>query len=348
MKKILAAILVVILLSALTIPVLAAPGGEDMGTIPMTNIPITLDGIKDDVYNHGLIIHMDQPNNDLEGGSGGGVSYLLWSAEGYLYIFQEVKVHGWLWPENYEMFGMGAEALTYPMNWLLHGTEVSIDFDNEGIAHSKFMGNPADGFFGVHVQDDIGMGMGWFTSVDRASYWLEGHPERYMQTVTRIIDDNNYTVEHRIDLNAFIRDGVATKGPFAPGSELGIHFAAAETLEVFYDAFIGDDNILIHPGWGADVYVHAQIGYFSWDAGVGIESNSEFNYVVLGELIAATTLSTAVDTPADTGDAGDAGSDTGTGGGQRRNEQHGDASALAFMIPGMLAAAAVIFKKARK
>jgi hypothetical protein len=343
MKKIFAVILAVILLSALAVPVIAAPDGENMGTIPMTNIPIIIDGIKDDVYNHGLIVPIDQPNSDAEG-SGGGTAYFLWSADGYLYIFQEFKVNGWHYPANYELFSMGKINTTYSWYWILHSTEISIDFNNEGMSHSKFVAGPTDGFISVHVQDDIGMGMGNFSNVERAVYWLEGSPERYFEAATRIIDDNNYTVEFKIDFNAFIRDGVATKGPFVPGSELGINMMVAEILEVNTDnVLMDDDGFLIWEGWANLPF--SNIAYKAWDTDIGIESRGEFNYLVLGELTAATTLSAggSVDTPADTG--GDAGSDTGSAGGGRTNHQHGDAGAL-FALLGVISFA--VYKRAKR
>ena len=107
MRKILAAIILVALMSAMmAIPVSAGSNnGESIGVIPKTNVPITIDGVKEDVYNNGLIVQVRQPNND-KNGAGGGVAYFLWDDEA-LYIFCEVNVGKFIYPPGYNVAWKG-------------------------------------------------------------------------------------------------------------------------------------------------------------------------------------------------------------------------------------------------
>jgi len=293
MKKLLAMILIAVLMVSVSIPAAAAPDGKNKGTIPMTNANIVIDGVKDDVYNNGLIIKVDLNNGDAKG-SGGGTSYLLWSEDGYLYIFQEFKVSGFIKPTNWELLKYGMEGTTYSWYWLLNSTEISIDFNNEGEAHTKFVAAPTDGFFYAGVQDADGTGLGIFADVDKAAYELGGPAGRYMECVTKIINDNSYTAEFKINLGAFAKDKIALRS-FKEGSQLGIHFMASETNSVSYDLTkLNDDGILIFSGWND--FDLDQANYSSWET-TNIEAHAEFDYVVLGGLTPATTVSEAAPEP---------------------------------------------------
>jgi hypothetical protein len=325
MKKLLAVVLIAILLSALALPVLAAEDGPVLGTVPKTNIPIVIDGIRDEVYNHGLIVPVNlclDSEAHIEAGAGGGTAYLLWDDEN-LYVFFEINVHSIYRPEHWDI-------LTRIQYWELDSAEVGIDFSNEGFEMAKFEACAlSNEFAGVNAAE-FGVD---YTSRRNDSFM-------YLEVATNILSDTRWNAEFKIKMSNFESQRIAPAGFFTEGSAIGINLMITDAHHTSELEIFTDTEEFVRLSWDGFL----QTNYYPTE--VRIFDKDSYPQIFLGPLTAATTLSTAVDTPADTGDA-EGGGDTGTGGG-RTNHQHGDASMLVFVIPGMMAAAAVIFKKARK
>jgi len=124
MRKILSlAFILLLLLSCFSINAFAAQGGKNMGSVPIAS-GIVIDGIKDSLYDQGVVIAVDKVV--ALDATHRGTAWLLWDGAENLYVYAEVK--GKLTPID------PADQKPYPeaMCWLLDSFEVFLDVGNEG------------------------------------------------------------------------------------------------------------------------------------------------------------------------------------------------------------------------
>ena len=153
MKKILTVILVAVMLIT---PVLAHEDNANAGTVPKTVAVPVIDGVKDALYDNGLLVPVRNGHSATpDGGLGGGAdAWLLWDDE-HLYVFMHIDLAGpTLLPDDYD------SRVKFKAQWELTTVEVLIDFSNVADAGSNVCQFRLDdrGFPNV----TIGSGTGYF------------------------------------------------------------------------------------------------------------------------------------------------------------------------------------------
>jgi Domain of unknown function (DUF1083). len=127
MKKILSIVFAVcLIMSAMSVASFAAAGGANFGSIPKTSDAIVLDGIKDAVYDSGLILKVDARGPDSAHGSEPdttttGVVYVVYT-DGFIQIFGEMT-DSTVIPQNAD------KDLGEP--WMTDSLEVFLDYGNK-------------------------------------------------------------------------------------------------------------------------------------------------------------------------------------------------------------------------
>ena len=90
MKKFALAMAAVLVLSVLAIPAFAAEAGASLGDVPQSYTDITVDAVKDDIYESGLKLDISRPLTDGQDETGtSGIGWLLYK-DGWLYEYIEV------------------------------------------------------------------------------------------------------------------------------------------------------------------------------------------------------------------------------------------------------------------
>ncbi len=123
MKKLTALLLITMLLAVLPISVFANSDGASWGEVPLYTGDIDLDGEKDDVYDEGLIVKINNRTDGIKGGATAD-AYMLWGS-GKFYVFFDVN---------------DADIVKYDAarsNWQNEGVEFTLDFKNDGSNRSK-------------------------------------------------------------------------------------------------------------------------------------------------------------------------------------------------------------------
>ncbi|MCL2773332.1 MAG: hypothetical protein FWD71_08265 [Oscillospiraceae bacterium] len=122
MKKTISILIVAILIfSILTVPALAYNANKSFGDVPKSSDAITVDGVKDAIYDQGLQIPLDIDNQYSEGPTATrGNAWLLWQ-DGFLYVFVSVT----------DSYIMAQDADTESNSpWMTDSVEVFLDPDN--------------------------------------------------------------------------------------------------------------------------------------------------------------------------------------------------------------------------
>ena len=90
MKKMTSILVMVIMVLSLAIPAFAGSVGTDYGFIPKSPVDITIDGVKDPIYDHALTLNIaSYSDGDVDLGTK-GVAYLLWRGTD-MFVFIEVE-----------------------------------------------------------------------------------------------------------------------------------------------------------------------------------------------------------------------------------------------------------------
>ncbi len=91
MKKLALFLAMLLTLSALSIASAAAAAGASLGDVPQSYDDITVDAVKDDIYDEGLILDISRPLTDGQDATGcSGTGWLLYK-DGWLYEYAEIK-----------------------------------------------------------------------------------------------------------------------------------------------------------------------------------------------------------------------------------------------------------------
>jgi Domain of unknown function (DUF1083). len=124
MKKLLVVALAIAIM--MSISVFAAPNGKSLGDVPVTSDDIAVDGVKDAVYDKGLILKVDTRGPDSAHASEPdtsttGVVYVVYS-NGFLHIFGEMT-DSVIVPQD--------EAKQVNEPWMTDSLEVFVDYGNK-------------------------------------------------------------------------------------------------------------------------------------------------------------------------------------------------------------------------
>jgi len=294
MRKILYFILIAVLVSAMAAPAAAnSANGKELGVIPKTNAVITIDGVKDDVYNQGLKVAVNNPNEDKPG-AGGGTAYLLWD-DSSLYVFCEVKVKEFIRPYMWDKMWAGAKTSNdgwtdtqMSFYWMLNSAEVHIDWWDKGEHAIQFNTSPYyDGWNEAVLKDGDDEVIGKISAWKDAVYDLIGTSEEYLVTSGKIIDDNNYTMEWQFKFDKFKSSNIIPSGLAAEGGKFGINLMFTESFECsffseeFYDP--DDGRLIFNFDWNQGTY---DTENYLPVSGVTIYDYAYFPWVTLGPLTA--------------------------------------------------------------
>ena len=305
MKKILSFILVAVLLSALAVPAAAnSANGNELGVIPKTNAVITIDGVKDDVYNQGLKVAVNNPNEDKPG-AGGGTAYLLWD-DSSLYVFCEVKVKEFIRPFMWDKMWAGAKTSNdgwtntqMSFYWMLNSTEVHIDWWDKGEHAIQFNTSPYyDTWNEAVLKDADDEAIGKISAWKDPVYDIIGTSENHLVTAGKIIDDNNYTMEWQFKFDGFKSSNVIAAYFNAEGRKFGINLMFTESFECsffseeFYDP--DDGRLIFNFDWSQGTY---DTENYLPIAGVTIYDYAYFPWVTLGPLTAIVEAAAEVAEP---------------------------------------------------
>ena len=166
MKKHIKAIIAVLLLAAISItPVFAEKDNANYGNAPKSTDAITLDGVKDAVYDYGLMLPITRDGSyyysltDNDGTK--GTAWILWQ-DGFMYVYVEVTKDK-------------TPILPYTDGldeWMYDSVEVMLDPDNDGSVTEQYR---VDAYGNLTGNADF-----------------EG--------AYRVIDSNSYAVEHKIPI----------------------------------------------------------------------------------------------------------------------------------------------------
>jgi hypothetical protein len=122
MKKTVSILIVAVMIfSILSVPVFANSANKSFGDVPKSSDTITVDGVKDAIYDQGLQIPLDIDNQYSEGPTTTrGNAWLLWQ-DGFLYVFVSVT----------DSYIMAQDADTESNSpWMTDSVETFLDPDN--------------------------------------------------------------------------------------------------------------------------------------------------------------------------------------------------------------------------
>ena len=126
MKKAIAILMTAILLFAiLAVPVMAEKGNKSYGDVPKTKDAITIDAVKDAVYDKGLKLDINRQYDGEGIGDYGtsGTAWVLWQ-DGFLFVYAEVK-------QVFLQDKAEAEDRQSGQPWECDSLEVFLDFSND-------------------------------------------------------------------------------------------------------------------------------------------------------------------------------------------------------------------------
>lgn len=189
MKKFVSVLTVVILLvSILTVPTLAFKDNLNMGDVPKTADAITIDAVKDAVYDKGLKTHISRMVDGVEANPTTTTAdvWLLWS-DGFLYVYGEVKT---------SVIPALDEDLQTNQSWMIDSLEVFLDPTNENTDNTNTQQYRVDytGYCSIQFQAD---GTNSYGNRDAGKGFVEGAGKKI---------DTGYSVEMKI-INPLIKAG---------------------------------------------------------------------------------------------------------------------------------------------
>jgi hypothetical protein len=214
MRKIIAVILTAVLLS---LPFTATAHSDhiNLGSVPKTAVAPTIDGVKDDIYNQGLMIPIRNPHSATpDGGLGGGAdAWLLWE-DNYLYVYATVNVAGFYHPDNYD-------TLQTTEAWVLTTLEILLDYTNAATLPdevSQYRINDS-GFPNV--------------TLGRNSAVVNGADCKPIMETGSTKTDTSYSAEFKINFSESKTQGTANGipsfgGDFTAGKQIGIYLFSQE------------------------------------------------------------------------------------------------------------------------
>ena len=119
MKKLFTSMLAAsMVVSAFGISALAAESGTAYGEVPATAEEISIDGVKDEIYDQGLKIAIADPDSSTPDDTTTGEAWLLWNGSDTLYAYVEVK---------------DSDVIVYdgtPNAWETDSVELFLDYSN--------------------------------------------------------------------------------------------------------------------------------------------------------------------------------------------------------------------------
>ncbi|MBE6561490.1 MAG: hypothetical protein E7662_10240 [Ruminococcaceae bacterium] len=149
MKRFLSLALALLMMATLAVAVSAHTSGNNWGDIPLYKGKITVDGVKDAIYDKGFTVNI---NNRTDGKTGGatGKAYMLWDGS-KMYIFVEVT--------DADIVKFNASAAEHKNE----GVEFTLDYSNAGSNRCKVcvnvgnnsankMGDSPDGMYSVQCK----------------------------------------------------------------------------------------------------------------------------------------------------------------------------------------------------
>jgi len=126
MKKVFAILMTVVMLGSIfTVPVFAYQGNQSFGQVPVSGEAISIDGVKDAIYEQGLKIEINRLAEEVNEGDGStnATAWLLWR-DSALYVFVETR------DSDVVMEAGSPNAAEWP--WLTDSVELWLDPGNWG------------------------------------------------------------------------------------------------------------------------------------------------------------------------------------------------------------------------
>ena len=183
MKKAISTIVAIILVCSLLVtPVFAYSGNASYGDIPKSADNIRIDGIKDDVYAHGLELELYRQWEDYgdDESETRGTAWVLWR-DGFLYVFAEIR-------QNTLQDFDEAEGRQSGQPWEVDSLEIFLDPDNAGDNSEQYR---IDAWGYRSFENRFTGDNSYGGDENTADGFFEG---------AAVIDGTNYNVEFRIPI----------------------------------------------------------------------------------------------------------------------------------------------------